>query len=84
MSEMGELYRIMREDAAEKRRSNLAKSTDILRKSGIAFESRNDGFHLMIRTGSGVVNFYPSTGRYAGAFDGRGVFNLLRDLGVDK
>lgn len=84
MSETGELYRMMREESAEKRRINLEKSTQILREAGVSFESRNEGVHLIIRTDAGKVNFYPSTGRYNGALDGRGVFNLLKDLGVRK
>ena len=80
MSDTGELWREMRRDAAEKRRSNLEKSTRILQGSGVRFESHNGGLHLIVRTAAGPVNFFPSTGRYTGALDGRGVFNLMRDL----
>ena len=80
MGETGELWREMRTDAAEKRRSNREKSTRILQEAGVSFESYNGGLHLVIRTRRGTVNFFPSTGRYTGAADGRGVFNLLKEL----
>ena len=84
MSDTGELWREMRRDAAEKRRNNLEKSTRILQGSGVRFESHNGGLHLIIRTAAGAVNFFPSTGRFTGVFDGRGVFNLLKLLEGSK
>lgn len=84
MSETGELYRAMHREAAEKKRENLRKSTAILRNAGIDFEAHNGGLHLIIRTAAGAVNFFPSTGRFTGVFDGRGVFNLLKLLEGSK
>ena len=64
----------------DKHQSNREKSTALLIERGIKFESRNDGVHLMIQTEKGRVNFYPSTGLYNGALQGRGVFNLLKEV----
>ena len=84
MSDTGELWREMHRDAAEKRRNNLEKSTRILQEKNVCFESHNGGLHLIVRTAAGPVNFFPSTGRYTGALDGRGVFNLLKELEKSK
>ena len=83
MSEMCEIYREMRKMSAEKRQSNLKKSTEILRENGVLFKSFNHGYQLQINTKSGIVNFYPSTGLYNGVLSGRGVFNLLIGLGIE-
>ncbi len=80
MSDMGDDFREAREVASEKKRQNLQKSTDILRENGIRFESKNGGVHLVIETTSGIVNFWPSTGLFSGAENGRGVFNLLKKI----
>lgn len=83
MSEMCEDFREMRKMSAEKRQSNLEKSTEILRENGVLFKSFNHGYQLQINTKSGIVNFYPSTGLYNGVLSGRGVFNLLKELGIE-
>ena len=84
MSEFAETQKAFREYFREKRQTNKEQSTALLIEKGIKFESRNDGAHLMIETAKGRVNFYPSTGLYNGAFEGRGVFNLLKDLNLLK
>lgn len=80
MGDMAEDFYAYRAWRSETRRSNLEKSTALLVERGVKFESRNDGLHLMIETAKGRVNFYPSTGLYYGAIEGRGVFNLLKEL----
>lgn len=75
-------FKEMHEAARRKREENKKRSTAILNELGLPFEIHNDGFHLVIRHPGGVVNFFPSTGRYTGLFNGRGVFNLLRDLDI--
>ena len=80
MSEIGEAFKEYVQDCREKRQRNKEQSTALLIERGIKFESRNDGVHLMIETAKGRVNFYPSTGLYNGALQGRGVFNLLKEL----
>ena len=74
------LLRVIYRFAAKKKQRNKEYSTALLVKRGIKFESRNEGLHLMIETSIGRVNFYPSTGLYNGALQGRGVKNLLKTL----
>ncbi len=77
MGELKEKFKAYREYIREKREQNREYSTALLEKEGIKFESRNDGLHLIIETPTGRVNFYPSTGLYNGAIEGRGVKNLI-------
>ena len=85
MSEIGDAFKGYIQVCREKKQRNKEYSTALLVKRGIKFESRNDGVHLMIETAQGRVNFYPSTGLYNGALQGRGVFNLLKELkGLEK
>lgn len=80
MGDYGDFWRDIRRAGQAKRQQNLQKSTKILQEAGIEFDSHNYGIHLIIRTSSGPVNFWPSTGLYNGALKGRGVFNLIRGL----
>lgn len=80
MSDMGEMYADWRAMKREKKASNLASSTDLLRERGVDFEQKNDGVHLIVSGAGKVVDFWPSTGKFIvrGGRTGRGVFNLLR------
>lgn len=80
MSDMGEMFNAYRTVRAEKKRDNLASSTELLRERGVQFEQKNDGVHLIVRGAGKVVDFWPSTGKFIvrGGRTGRGVFNLLR------
>lgn len=80
MSELKEYFKSYREYRRDKRQSNLERSTALLKQNNIEFQSRNDGYHLLIETSKGRVNFYPSTGLYNGALQGRGVKNLIEEL----
>lgn len=80
MGDMADIFKEHRRYAQGRRRENKEKSTALLVERGVKFESRNDGLHLMIETAKGRVNFYPSTGLFYGAIEGRGVFNLLKEL----
>lgn len=80
MGDMAEDFKALDQLSREKKQRNKEYSTALLVERGIKFESRNDGLHLMIETAKGRVNFYPSTGLYYGAIEGRGVFNLLKEL----
>lgn len=85
MSELGEIYSAMREAGREKRASNRDTSPAILARHGVAFETKNDGAHLIVRHGGKVADFWPGTGKYnvrGVKHYRRGVFNLLRDLGA--
>ena len=84
-SEMGEMFNAAREAGKARRASNRETSPDILRKRGVGFETKNDGAHLIVRHADKVADFWPGTGKYnvrGSKSYRRGVFNLLRDIGV--
>ncbi|HEX5461853.1 MAG TPA: hypothetical protein VFX20_17955 [Steroidobacteraceae bacterium] len=86
MSDMGEDFRAYREHWQEKRADNREQSTQILTDCGIGFISRNMGAHLTVTHAGKIVDFWPGTGKWidrAGP-KGRGVFPLLRHLGVQR
>lgn len=83
--EMIEMYRDLRSISQEKRKDNRESSAEILTRNGVAFRSRNNGAHLIITHLGKTADFWPGTGKYQVHGTGkykRGVFNLLRDLGV--
>lgn len=71
----------------ERRASNTTRSTSILTHLGIDFETKNNGAHLIVRHAGKTIDFWPSTGKYIprapGSKHGRGVFNMLKMLGID-
>lgn len=75
------------QESIERRASNRELSADKLSGLGVQFESKNGGAHLIVKHGGLTVDFWPGTGKYIprkpGAKHGRGVFNLLKLLGVD-
>ena len=81
-SDMGEMFNDWRAAKQQKKRENLASSTDILTQRGIRFESKNGGVHLIVYAGERVVDFWPSTGKWIvrGGRTGRGVFKLLKHI----
>lgn len=73
------------EQSKVKRERNIKSSTDLLMTRGMTFVKRNDGVHLVICHEDLVIDFWPSTGRWQvrkSPKEGRGVFKLLRYLGV--
>lgn len=65
-------YRI---SCKKRRKENAIKSTKILDDAGVMYVVKTE-WHYII----GDIDFYPSTGRFTGEYDGRGVFNLLQIL----
>ena len=85
MSEMAEDFKALNEMRRAKRGDNKTRSTELLKERGINFQSNNHGVHLVVRHNDVIYDFYPSTGLYinrATKKKGRGVFNLLKKLGV--
>lgn len=85
MGDMADDFNAMRQDSQERRSFNRKSSAQILEHSRVNFESKNGGAHLVVRHEKTVVDFWPGTGKWiARDFDvsGRGVFPLLRYLGV--
>jgi len=80
MSDMGDDFRAWKLHKRAKKEKNLEHSTRLLQESGIPFESKNWGVHLIVQGNSGLIDFWPSTGKFiarSGA-KGRGVRNLIK------
>lgn len=85
MSDMGEMYAVLREHNKRKRAENRGNSAALLRKNRIEFEERNGGAHLIISNPvmSETIDFWPGTGKWIVRGDKtprRGVFPLLNRL----
>lgn len=70
-----------------RRKTNRERSCAMLRFLGVAFEVRNEGAHLIVRHEGKTIDFWPGTGKFKprerAAQYGRGVFNMLKLLGID-
>jgi hypothetical protein len=85
MGDMGDTFNAMRESGKERRASNRETTPELLRRHGIPFDTKNDGAHLIVYHGGKIADLWPGTGKYQVRGTGkyrRGVFNMLRDLGV--
>ena len=83
MSDMAEIFNGWREHKQAKRASNTVQSTQALIDAGIRFESHNAGAHIVIKVGSTVYDFWPSTGLWwqrATKIKHRGVFRLIQTV----
>lgn len=83
---LSEYWRDVKAASQEKRARNREASAGFLAKNGIPFESHNYGAHLVVSYAGMVFDFWPGTGRFIKrgqpSVKGRGVNNLLRQLGV--
>jgi len=80
MSDIGEDFAAMKAHSKLKKERNLAYSTNLLVESGIEFESKNNGVHLIVTSDLGLIDFWPSTGKFKVRSQtkyGRGVKNLI-------
>lgn len=88
MSDMAEDFKAHREAWQAKRKHNREASIDVLRQHGVTFETKHGYAHLIVEHHGSVVYFWPGTGRFifrgAGGRNGRGVFALLKDLGIQR
>jgi hypothetical protein len=93
MGDMGDIFNAAREAGKERRASNRETSPEVLRQHGVEFEAKNGGAHLVVKHAGKVADFWPGTGLYGvrgkrlsnkphSSPYKRGVFNLLRDLGI--
>lgn len=78
-------YKDIKEFSQNKRAENREKSTNILIDYNINFESKNEGAHLIVKGSELIIDFWPGTGKYIvrGGEEGRGVFSLLKLLGIN-
>jgi hypothetical protein len=90
MGDVGDMYKFMNDQRKIRNRKRLQYSTDRLKEFGIDFESKNRGWHFVIKKSDDVYDFYPSTGKYRirgknGAKFGKwkfGVDSLIKDMEV--
>lgn len=80
MNDLAELYDEYAEERKAKKKKNICQSTATLEREGIKFESKNNGVHLIVTGTGGLIDFWPSTGKFIvrEGYTGRGVFNLLK------
>jgi len=82
MSELGEIFNDLKKHNQKKRSNNRISSTEILKDKGIEFKSHNGGIHLIVSGRDGLIDFWPSTGKFImrdSKKEGRGVRNLLKE-----
>lgn len=80
MSDNTAHYDALKDQSKQRKRNNLEYSTRKLKESGIEFESKNGGVHLIVSQGLTTIDYWPSTGKFidrGGDKSGRGVNNLL-------
>ena len=83
MGDMAEVFNAMREDSKERRARNRDSSARILAEAGMAFESKNNGAHLVVE---GRYDFWPGTGLWMARGEKtkrRGVKNLIQRIKCD-
>ena len=80
MSDIGDDFKALREANSKKKKANLHYSTELLISKKIEFESKNYGVHLIVTGSDGLIDFWPSTGKFKvrGGRTGRGVVNLIK------
>lgn len=81
-SEIADAFRAIREAEQAEKAKRRDDAPRILAQHDVGFRSYNDGVHLFVR---GRVDFYPGTQNWRDRKTykvGRGVFALLRHLGV--
>ena len=71
-----------KEERRTKRANNKIVSTQMLENSGIKYESKNNGVHLIVESANGKIDFWPSTGKWIcrTGDKGRGVTNLIKKI----
>lgn len=73
------------QESQVRRGENRENSAVILTERGVQFEAKNMGAHLIVSHEGKIVDFWPGTGKYIPrgfGRPGRGVFNLLKAIGV--
>lgn len=77
----------LKAESVQRRANNRERSCSLLRYLGVDFDVKNDGAHLIVRHEGQTFDFWPGTGKYKprtpGTPYGRGVFNMLKLLGID-
>ena len=71
--------------SSDLRAQNRVNSTKLLTERGILFTTHNDGAHLIVDSGDGLIDFYPGTGKFRTrkGVEGRGVFKVIKMCNYD-
>lgn len=87
MGDMGDYWRdvrpAMQEESRQKRASNRESSAKMLTAAGVAFETKNEGAHLIVTANGHTVDFWPGTGLWierGTTKQKRGVRRLIAEL----
>lgn len=59
-----EMWRALKKHGQEKRASNLTNSLQLLIDAKIKYTSRNGGVHCMVECATGIIDFWPGTGKF--------------------
>lgn len=84
MGDMGDFYRDWDAVKKAKRASNTKSSTQMLIDNGIDFESKNHGSHLVVNTPKGLIDFWPSTGKFIPRGFGRSGRGVRKVISIAK
>ena len=79
VSDLGDDSRAWNYAKKAKKLANKISYIKILIKNGVDFEVRNNGVHLIVTGKEGLIDYWPSTGKFIvrGGETGRGIRNLL-------
>jgi len=82
MSEIGDVFKAIKEKKKGKKLSNIEHSTMLLIDKGFDVDIRNNGVHLIVDWNDKTVDFWPSTGKWMvrGGKTSRGVKGLIKEL----
>lgn len=83
---LGDYFRDLRAVQQQQRGTNRERGAEILLAIGVSFESKNFGAHLVVSHAGQTVDYWPGTGKYIfrnRTRKGRGIFRLLRALGIE-
>ncbi len=81
MGDMGDFFNDWAKTKQEKRASNRDASPKLLADAGIKFSVRNGDAHLIVEAPTGLIDFWPGTGKWivrGAKRNGRGVRGLIK------
>lgn len=88
MGELGEFWRDVKKNKKEEREkrkaSNYLNGIKILEDYKVSYEQQKNRLHLVVEE---QIDYWPSTGKYIirkTKKKGRGIFNLLKELGIER
>lgn len=85
MSDLAQLYTSWKDEKKLRKQANLERNKGLLVKYGVKFEEKNNGLHLILTTNQGMIDFWPSTGKWVhrdSIVTRSGVYRLLGFIGI--